>query len=257
MNDPKNPTTKSGPFGEDTDEAISAWLDGELDAFAADHGCTADEARARLEASPEAVARRQRFSEVQQVVGEPVELAEIDSRRLVRTALADTPTAQRRPWRGLAITAVAAAAALVVGVGMISSLGTDNSQTATTAGAKLSPAQGDLGYIGDVTDPENLRSLLDGGYKQQELLPAPSGNAGSAEDGRSIGSDQATSGGVVAAAPWNCADQFAAGGKEVFRATGSYEGQAAVLIGIERSGRTIVLVVAATDCQTVLTSISR
>ncbi|MSO37645.1 MAG: hypothetical protein EXQ69_05255 [Acidimicrobiia bacterium] len=257
MNDPTNPNTTSCPFGDDTDEAISAWLDGELDAFAADHGCSGDEARARLEASPEAVARRERFGAVQQVVGESVELAELDSRRLVRTALASAPTAQRRPWRGLAITAVAAAAALVVGVGVISSLGTDDSQTATTADAKPSPAQGDLGYIGDVTDPENLRSLLDGGPGQKGLAPAQTATPESEEISRDIGSNEATSSDGAADASLDCAGQFAASGKEVFRATGNYEGRAAVLIGIERSGRTIVLVVAASDCQTVLTSISR
>ena len=50
MNPP--PSSPDLPFAADTDEALTALIDGELGAFASERGMTEDEARARLVARP-------------------------------------------------------------------------------------------------------------------------------------------------------------------------------------------------------------
>ena len=104
------------PFGDDTDEALSALLDGELGAFADDHGLTEAEARDRLEQWSEYPARLAALEHGRAAVGEPVAaLDDLTRRRLVRTALPAADgigaTSNRSGWSWLRISAAAAAAA--------------------------------------------------------------------------------------------------------------------------------------------------
>jgi hypothetical protein len=54
-----------------------------------------------------------------------------------------------------------------------------------------------------------------------------------------------------------CADRYAAQGTVRFQASGDFQGRNAVILGIDTETRTIVFVVAADDCSTVLYSASR
>jgi hypothetical protein len=51
--------------------------------------------------------------------------------------------------------------------------------------------------------------------------------------------------------------QFAGSRPVRFVGTGTYEGQPAVVVGLDQGGRTIAFVVPVGDCTSVLTSVSR
>jgi hypothetical protein len=127
--------------------------------------------------------------------------------------------------------------------------------------------RGDLGDLGDVTDPSTLRALLAGGAERREQERAGGGStapdsSGGAEDASGESSTEqdaalaptARSGG---ADPGACAAQLAGSRPVRFVGTGTYEGQAVVVVGLDQGGRTIALVVPAGDCTSVLTSVSR
>ena len=173
------------PFGDDTDEALNALLDGELGAFARDHGLAEAAARARLEEWPELPSRLAALEEVRATVREPVPpLDDLARRRLVRDALSAADgtgvTPKRAGWSWLRISAAAAAALIVLaGIGaMLTSLGTGgesksaSEKSTATAGAP----HGDVGNLGNVTDQATIRALLDPGSSttasQRPRLPA-------------------------------------------------------------------------------------
>lgn len=277
MNEPTPPRPPSPPFGDDTDEAISAWLDGELAGFAADHECSRDEALARLEAWPPAVERRDRLDAARRAVGAEVAVDDLRRRRLVHTALADVAGSPARRRRTRWWATAAAAAALVLGIGVIgwawvTAIDDDGARSADSTTTKLTTAHGDLGDLGEVSDPARLRALLgatdesagDGAAEYRRSAGstgAPDGAPGAApsspDDGETDRGTSSAGAGVPEGAAQRCADQLTGGGTEVFRATGTYEGAPAVVLGLEQGARTIVLVVAADDCLAVLTSVSR
>lgn len=149
MNDP-------GPFGPDTDEALSAELDGELAGFAAEVGLPEGEVRARLDAWSGSHTRRAALAEAADRVGrdEPGDrLDPLTLRRLVRTAAAAGPRRRRLPAGPRA----AAAAVVVVALGGLGAwawlgsrpagTGDTAARTATGAGAR---AGTHLGAFGDL-----------------------------------------------------------------------------------------------------------
>jgi hypothetical protein len=268
------PTASDRPFGPDTDEALSALLDGELGAFASDHGISETEARDRLESWPDLATRRAAFEAARGAVRAPTPaLDDVTRRRLVRTASEALPgssgtTAPRsRSW---ARTVVVAAAGLVVvaGIGFaVSTMGGDDASmssgdsagSASTAGEAL---RGDVGDLGDVTSPEDLRALLDrreaaaradDSSEQPEDAPAPQ----SATPSTSAGTEGGAFDRLSSVSPEACARQLAGRREVVFTGTGTYDTVPVTIIGITERGRSIVFVVPSTDCTNVLASISR
>lgn len=260
------------PFGPDTDEALNALLDGELDAFATEHGMTEESARERLEAWPDFATRRAALEQVRVAVGAATPpLDDLTRRRLVRTAANALPGSSATtppPTRSWArIVAVAAAALIVVaGIGFaISSNGGDDSSMSSSTGDSASvagePLRGNVGDLGDVTSPEALRALLDRREAAADnSAKSPGGTIAAPQSGGS--SADAADGGESydqrsSVKPDECARQLAGSRTVAFTGTGAYQGAPVTVIGITEGARTIVFVVPSTDCTKVLTSISR
>jgi len=164
MNQP--PSVPDPPFGADTDEALSALLDGELDAFAADHEIAEAEARERLESWSDFEPRRAALERARGAVQAPTPpLDDLTRRRLVRTASSELPgsaataPSDRRAWARIA--AVAAAGLVVfAGIGLAVSVMNDDDASMSSgdsAATSAAPLRGDVGDLGDVTSPEALR----------------------------------------------------------------------------------------------------
>jgi hypothetical protein len=265
------------PFGDDTDEALSTLLDGELGAFAADHGLTEAEARERLEHWPEYTARLAALERGRAEVAAPVPpLDDLTRRRLVRNALpaADgiAATSNRSGWSWLRISAAAAAVLIVLaGLGARPTpLGTGSDNSAKSSGVGSAAAEvprGDLGNIGDVTDPAAIRALVRPGAQKK-----PPATTSRADALRELNGQSATSGSTAKDStgsgtfsprtdapvdPKACAAQFARARPVRFFASGTYRGQPVTVVGIESGARTIAFVVPSNDCTNVLTAISR
>ena len=269
------PPLPPSPFGAATDEALNALLDGELGAFADEHGLAEADVRAQLEAWPGYTTALAALTNVRAAVGHAgaaPELDDITRRRLVRTAVnavpgqAQPPAKTRRPWATI-VAAAAAALIVVVGIGFaISSSGDSRSDSAkraaggsaSTAGAPLKGAVGDLG---DVSTPEALRALLAPGTSTTTAA-APGEHATD-----STGSPQAdaaapfgqskSANGESALTPQECARQLAGDRPVTFFGTGTYQGAPVTIVGLPNGGRTVVFVVSSSDCAKVLASISR
>jgi hypothetical protein len=200
-------------------------------------------------------------------------------RRLVQSAPAPraepraTPVSTRR---GTWLTAAAAVVALlvVVAVGaMVLSNDDSPSETADTgAGGSASVAEraptGNIGEVGDVTDPDALRALLQGRDEEKaaqdsdaDANSAPPAAAGSGTDD----APEATGGALDAARQSanfrasvdTCAAQLAGSRPVRFVGTGTFEGRAVAVVGLDSGGRTIAFVVPLDACTTVLASVSR
>lgn len=260
------PAPFSGPpFGDDTDEAVSALLDGELAGFAADHGIEESEARARLEAWSGLHARLEELRRASEAVAEVPDLDEHTRRRVVSAALAaggaDAPAPDREgrtPRRRLLRAGAAVAAAVLVAVVAVALVGRDggsrsaDSARSAAGGATTAPV-GFLGDVGDVTDPAALHRLLGG----QATPPAPAapGAEGSATKTAPPAADRATTVEPTAAIA-RCASTVAGDAPVRFSATATSGGEPAYVIGITRDGRTIAFVVSAADCS-IVGSVSR
>jgi hypothetical protein len=266
------PAAHPPPFGDATDEAISALLDGELGAFAADHGTTEAEARAALDAWPGTPARLDALSRSREAVGTPVPaLDEITRRRLVGAALpaaAAAPSPTRGPsrgtWFGVAAAAVTLLVVIAVGSMVLSDNGDDAADRSQTAAGAPPAARGELGDLGDVTDPATLRALLgDPGADRTREQAVGSGGAESSFDDDAAPPSAAARGAQdldanrAAVDPDACAAQLAGARPTRFTGTGTYQGRAVVVVGLDRGGRTIAFVVPLDDCTSVLTSVSR
>ena len=125
---------------------------------------------------------------------------------------------------------------------------------------------GNLGDLGDVSNPQRLDALIGGPKALAPSAPgAPnvdySAEADRAADHAVAGSAlpglSSSKGAVPSARLEACTARYAAQGNLRFSATGTYAGRPAVVLGIESGRRTIVFVVAADDCGTVLFSVSR
>jgi hypothetical protein len=283
MTQPPSPTLP--PFGDATDEALSALLDGELAAFASDQGLSEPEVQARLEAWPGYAARRAELEAVRGTIGTSTPpLDDLTRRRLIRTALPAGPgrLTKTRTWSWQRVTAAAAAALiLLAGFGsLIATMDGEGSQDLSSSGGSASSAdaptggarelRGDVGDLGDVTDPATLRALLDPDPGEEAAAaPKTPPTAGglskqnSGADGGTTGNaDQSESALRYDAArravdPNACAAQLAGDRPVTFVGTGTYQGRPVTIVGLTQDGRTIAFVVADADCTTPLTSISR
>jgi hypothetical protein len=268
------PPPSDAPFGADTDDAVSALLDGELTAFAADHDTTEADARTRLEAWPGFEDRRAALAGARAVVATPVPaLDDVTRHRLVRAAVGaraePAPTAHRaRVWKVLG----AAAAALVVVAGIALAIdatrdeGPGARDSASSAGPVAPDLHGDIGDVGDLSGPDALRALLTGTRAPsaaRERAAASSGadrptsdQAGAtppSADGQALSRRSA----APPIPPAECAAQLARKRPVTFVGTGTFRGAAVTVIGLTERGRVIAFVVPSNDCTDVLTSVSR
>ena len=268
----------------DTDTAISADLDGALDEFAAELNLDASELRALMTARPEYADRRNALELARGSLRAPVEpLDELTRARLltgagtaaVRDVAQSKPTSGARDRRWGARLAVAAAIAVVLlggGVLLVNRGGSEeNAKSASTASGSV--RSGKLGDIGAI-DESKLDKLIGG----QPASPAaaagrstastPTSGVGPSEqalssagtavpDSAVAGFDARSGARATAEQLEKCEKEYATNGPLRFSATGAYLGRAAVVLGIANGERTIVFVLAADDCPTVLFSVSR
>ena len=271
----------------DLDEAISADLDDELASFAAELGVDSATLRALMTQRPEYAERLAALETAHRSLRAPVEpLDDVSRARLLRAAAiteprtnatARAPVRRERAWR---ILGAAAAAVIVVAGGIALTRGGGSSsgeKSSATAGKTAKVRSGELGNLGSL-DPSKLDSLIggdpgapatSGGTVAASKSTSPeagrSSTAGGTESQPSLAADQANPAAATAAAAASvtpeqvgaCRSEYAKVGTVRFSATGEYQGRPAVVLGIETGGRTIVFVVAATDCSEVLVSVSR
>jgi hypothetical protein len=246
------PPLSEPPFGADTDEAVSALLDGELAAFAADHDTSEADARARLEAWTGFDDRRAELAGARATASTSVPaLDDVSRRRLVREASDARPAPAKAPRGGRVWKVVGAAAAalvVIVGIGLAidaaSDGGSSSGDSASSAGSVARGLHGDIGNVGDLSAPDALRALL-AGKRTAKTAPkaAPSADRSTcptcSTSELSGGAPARGSGGEAAArsvappvSPTACAAQL--GGK-----------------------RPVAFVVPSNDCTNVLRSVSR
>jgi hypothetical protein len=260
----------------DTDTAISADLDGEFDEFAAELNLDASELRALLTARPDYGDRRDALELARSSLRAPVEpLDELARARLLAgagVAGSNPPTigARDRGWGARLAVAAAVAVFLLGGAVLLINRGgsEDNAKSASTASGSV--RSGKLGDIGAI-DQAKLDRLI-GGPPSAPTPAADRSTAAASGDttrqrqsaARSGVPDSAVAGfdaqsGAKATAEQlrTCENEYATNGPLRFSATGAYSGRAAVVLGIANGERTIVFVVAADDCPTVLFSVSR
>jgi hypothetical protein len=252
----------------DLDTALSADLDGELDAYAAELGVTPDDVRAAV-STPAGTARRAELAAVRTALGRAPdpggELDDVTRRRLLAGAgVGSAPTRPARDRSFLLRSGAAAAITLVVVAGIYALAGnSDDSAPKTGGGAGASaatgkpPVSGDLGDLG-VVDASTVAGLLRG------AVPAPSATRSAPEASRDQAFASNTTGAGLdagtAVSPQTvdaCARQLAPQGTIRFRASGTYGGRPAVILGLDTDRRTIVFVVVAGDCTQVLYSVGR
>lgn len=245
------PDLPDAPFGADTDEALNAFLDGELSAFAVEHGTTAADARDRLEQWPGFADRVAALEQARTAAGTPVPpLDDLTRHRLVRGAL---PAPSRRRGGRTWLTAAAAVAVVLLVAGIVATLVRSGDDTGTdlrsSSRAAPEPRQGDLGDVGDVTDPASLRALLDPAGAKRPTRSGEEAAGGVVKDEAPAAPNPVD--------PNACARRIAGTRPVRFVGRGTYRGRPVVVAGITAGQRTIVLVVPADDCSSVLTSLSR
>ena len=241
----------------DLDAAISADLDGDLAAFTADAGLDEGEVR-RVLATPDARERREQLVSVRTALRDPVEpVDDVSRRRLLDAATAagrPAPTASRWTTR---LAAAAAAAVILVGGGifLVTRSGGDGAakRDESAATARKIPS-GDLGDLGAL-DQAGVNDLIGGPGGR---TPAPSTPGADTRSSAASGSAPFGTSGPVATGEQvtACRDHYEESGTVRFTAAGSFGGTPAVVVGIANGDRTIVFVVAASDCTAVLYSAS-
>jgi hypothetical protein len=261
----------------DLDVALSADLDGELDAYAAELGADPAELRATLDA-PGAAARRAELDVVRRAVGEALsgsdELDDVTRRRLLAGAGVGTRAGRARPARDRSwmLRAGAAAAVTLVVVGALyaatrnsgDSGAKSSGSSAAGDSTEAAAVAGDLGDVGTIS-AAGVGRLLRGQAPAKTAPGLPSaprdrtftesgGNASKSAAGRASTTTVEPVAGTTVDA---CANQYATDGAIRFRASGAYQGRPAVVLGIDTDRRTIVFVVAADNCAQVLYSASR
>ena len=152
-----------------TEEAVSAYLDGELGAFAADLDLPLGDVQHRLERWPGFAVRRAELQAARTSLrSEPASpaLDELTRRRLLAgatrvteatdTTIPDRPGRSRNRW-----VALSAAAAVLVVAGAVAVLRDHGGGTSRTAAdAPTVAAVGYVGDLGDVSDPNTLRAAV-------------------------------------------------------------------------------------------------
>lgn len=185
----------SPPFGDRTDEAVSAFVDGELAGFAADLGIDPDQAERRLREWPGFEARRSTLGGATLPAAPPLD--EARRRELVRRAVDAVPTPlvpgirpgpHRRRGVPRVLVAAAAAVVLVGALGVVALTvageGPGSSKSSVEAGrtgasASDTPPAADHASgaaaeppdLGDVSSPAALRAALAAQGVDAEIRP--------------------------------------------------------------------------------------
>jgi hypothetical protein len=245
------------PEPTDLDLLVSAQLDGELDALVAELGLDADAVRRTL-AGTEAAARRADLLAARNALGTATPTLDHVTRRRILRAAADSGAvaAPRSRWPRIAA-AAAAAILLLGGIGFLVTRGgsDDSAKSADRSTPSVSVPEGDLGDLGAL-DQRSVDALV-GGSAPASGAPGAGGATPSvappAPDLAAGGSDKVATNEAVD----RCVTTWSKQGTIRFRAAGSFSGQPAVIIGLATGTRTIVLVIATDNCDTVLYSASR
>jgi hypothetical protein len=266
------------PFGDATDEAVSASIDGELDGFAAAHGVTLDEATRRLVDWNGFEARRRELGAARAAVA--TELLPLDAasrRHLVSRATRNGRVERHaahsaQSWRRIAVVAATIAVVGAAGFG-ISRLGGGDTTSSSSKSAQLATGAPKVepgafvGEVGDVSEPAALRTLLTtrqaglpvhvgdaaAAPSQQQATPSAPPSSGPSPAARSaldmqIGRDAATRcAGIVNTSSTPAPDSV------VLLATARFQGHEAVVVGVRRGARWIAFVADRATCA-VLTS---
>lgn len=279
----------------DLDTAISAELDGEFAAYATELGRDQSSLRAELITLPGYTDRRAALQSVRDQLREPVmALDDVTRRRLFARAMTregsaggtrstrspsrSRTTAASRGWSARLAVAAAILFLLLGGGVFLSNRGTDNGQklsAKSSAGGTVGPVrEGNLGDIGDLSNPSTLDHLIGGPGVPKEANPQNSAERALRSSAPSVSSSGGGTSNDASASPVDgfqpdttagatpdqvqaCAQQYAAQGTVRFTASGVYQGRPAAVLGVVVGKSTIVFVVAATDCDTVLFSVSR
>ena len=269
----------------ETDTAISADLDGEFDEFAAELNLDASELRALLTARPDYAERRNALEHARESLCAPVEpLDELTRARLlagvstaadvgvVHSKTSSSGTGDRGWGARIAVAAAIAVFLLGGGVLLLNRGGDeDNAKSASTAAGSV--RSGNLGDLGAI-DQSKLDRLIGGQPSAPTAVnrdPASGSTSTSVAnthqkealssagvpDSAVEGFDRNSGAKATAEQLEKCEKVYATNGPLRFSGTGAYLGRAAVVLGIANGERTIVFVVAADDCSTVLFSVSR
>jgi len=274
---------------ETVDELLSAELDDDFDAAARDLGFEPEEARGALASVPGVDSRRAALGRARDALAVVPEIDELTAQRLRSNALRAGTQATRETRRGrqahrwqrvLAVTgAVAAAAAVVVGIGALLSRGNETSKTTATSNAaapKAAPAtQGSAPVqayttsynLGAVPDLDTLADRVKATERNARLkdaaakAPATSGAESTATPneqrsaGTSSGSVFGTAGAGAVQLSLNCDVQARAfagvTSAATLRATATLAGAPVIVETFTKDPRTQVLVVLNVDCRLV------
>jgi len=152
---------------EAVDEALSALLDGEFDAWAEDHGIEPAVARAALEARPEYASRHEALASVHRRFSQepPSALDDFTRARLVREAMARATSSSRRTNTGRRWAVAATVAAVFIAATfavVVRQRGSDTTHVASSA-SRSTTAPLDSTYrgnFGDISNPDALRARL-------------------------------------------------------------------------------------------------
>jgi hypothetical protein len=283
MNDRLQPLSR-----DDVDLLLSADLDGDLEAAAADLGLSPSEARDRLAATPGADARRaalarardesaipvaalsdeQRAALVSNALGAAIGPSTSDDLTARRDATSDARRA-RTVRRARVASLVAAAAAVIVVLGVVAVMsGSDDDPK--DSGSALAPTErapdDDLPYLGDISEPEQLRAALERGVDGAAAPTSGAESAPAAEDesANSDTTDRQASGDanatrLSAAAVDPClvevAQTYADGAEPVTVASARYNGALAAVAVFEIDGRELAIVFAPGTCEPLLSQL--
>ncbi len=222
------------PTGGDADLALSADLDGQLDALAADEGLDPAELRAHLNGSPELRRRRDELAAARRAVARPDPRDTLDPmtrRRLVHAALTRTG-ASRRP-RPRAVVAAAAALVAVIAIGTVALMLSGRTSPDRVADRAADPARvvaAEVPHLGAVADLDHFIAAL------------PSARAGARPGG-----PEAAAAAAAPAPPGRSACLRPLGGTPL--ATGSDPAGTTLYVAATDSGRTLIYVVRLATCE--------
>ena|SRR5690349_16564543 len=263
----------SEPFlplsGDQVDELLSAELDGEFDAAAADAGLTPDDARRRLDATPGVEARRNALAAARDQLAAVPELDELMEARLRAKAVkaaaeehASIDTARsRRRYRALsAVAGIAAALALVAGVAVLMNKGGSSAKESSSASAAGPPtttsgaAGAHAGFaFGDAPDAHALAQSV----ASARSWSAPAAKSATVNGGESVNAYSNDRSAATFAAPCDNAARSFAGVDNVVpvRGTASIAGQPVEVYVFPKGGTNLVVVVTP-DCKLVIQQVA-
>jgi len=277
-----------GPYGADTDDAVSALIDGELAGFAADRGQDVATVQATLDAWGGLAARRARLESARHALRTPLTLDDPTRAAMVAAALAVEPDAApvvpftRNRSRRTAVLAAfgAAAAVLLIGVGVGTYVVGNRSNTTSTAerasttipangggqtdsGVKISPNATGLESSSSDTRSDDQSASTTAATTGRTTVPSDT-DLGEVSDPKTLiakvqrsipAAPITTTPGATAvtAAPnpqVSCASGslFPAGSAIVLETTASFNGRTAQVIAAQLAGRTTVYVLEPTGC---------